>query len=127
MVYLLTIYFIIFTLIAWKNLSLSLAIIIALLPTYLIRFHIFFLPTTMLEIMIIISSIIWFYKIGLNQIKQKINKKIKHKPFPFQTQIILIIIASSVSVIISSETWQALGLWRAYFLEPIIFFLIFRF
>ncbi|MEA2088602.1 MAG: O-antigen ligase family protein [Patescibacteria group bacterium] len=125
MLYFLTIFLITFTLIAWRNLPTALAIIVILLPTYLIRFYIICLPTTLLEIMILIVLTVWFLQTGFQKIAKRYKKEISYKPFPFQTQIILIIIFATISIFVAPNIWKAMGLWRAYFLEPILFFLIF--
>lgn len=121
----LTIFFIFFTLIAWRNLPNAFAILTALLPAYLIRFNIFGLPSTLLEGMILTITAVWFIKFGFQKIKKRYNGKLPYKPFPFQNQIILIMAAATVSVFVAPDFYKALGLWRAYFLEPILFFLIF--
>lgn len=125
MIYFLTIYFFLFSVIAMRNLTWALAIIVALLPSYLIRFELFIFPTTLLEGMILITIGVWFTQIGFKQVKLKYQNKIQPQVFPFQKQIILIMITATIAIFISSEIWKALGLWRAYFLEPILFFLIF--
>lgn len=125
MFYFLTIFLIAFTLIAWRNLPIAIAIIVALLPTYLIRFYIICLPTTLLEIMILIILAVWFLQTGFKKIHKRYKKKIPYKPFLFQTQIILIIFFATISIFAAPNIWKAMGLWRAYFLEPILFFLIF--
>ncbi|MCD4705518.1 O-antigen ligase family protein, partial [bacterium] len=82
-------------------------------------------PSTLLEAMILIVLAVWFLQTGFKKIHKKYKKKIPYKPFPFQTQIILIIIFATISIFIAPNIWKAMGLWRAYFLEPILFFLIF--
>ncbi len=123
MSYLLIILFlIIFFLIAWQNQTNALAMIIVLLPSYLIRFKIFFLPTTLLEIMLLLLFGIFLLKNFYN-LKNLIKKG--YRQIPFCKIIILILSISFLSVFIAPNHWKALGLWRAYFLEPIIFFIIF--
>ena len=125
MFYFITIYFIIFTLITWRNLPTAMAIVIALLPTYLIRFHIWVFPSTLLEGMVLIVIAVWFVQFGFKKVYKRYKHEIIYKPFPFQAQIILIMITATISILIAPNIWKALGLWRAYFLEPILFFLIF--
>lgn len=125
MEYLLIIFFAIFTLVAHKNLVNATAILIAMLPCYLVRFSIFGLPSTTLEVMLLIIVSIWFLKFGFNKIYKKYKKQAQYTSFPYQTQIILIIASATISVFSAPNTWKALGLWRAYFIEPILFFLIF--
>jgi putative inorganic carbon (hco3(-)) transporter len=125
MIYFLIIYFLIFTAIAWRNLPSSFAILVALLPTYLIRFYIWAFPTTLLEGMIVIIIGTWFIQTGFKQIKKRRTKEIPYQKFPYQNQIILLMLASIISIFIAPDFYKALGLWRAYFLEPILLFLVF--
>lgn len=121
----LTIYFLAFGVIAWKNLSWAITILMALLPSYLIRFKIFSLPTTLLECMLLIIILIWFIQESWLRIRKRLKKEIPYQPYPFTPQIILLISAATLAMWLSPNSWQAFGLWRAYFLEPILFFLIF--
>lgn len=121
----LTIYFLAFGIISWKNFSWAITILMALLPSYLIRFEIFSLPTTFLEAMLLIIVSIWFIQEGWPRIKKRLKKEIPYEPYPFAPQIVLLMTAATLAMWLSPNSWQALGLWRAYFLEPILFFLIF--
>lgn len=121
----LLIYLLVFSFIAWKNIPLAIAVLMALLPTYLIRFNLWFFPTTLLEAMLLITIIAWFIKFGFKKIISRRNDETPYVPYPFKGQIILIILAATLAVFVSANSWKALGLWRAYFLEPILFFLIF--
>jgi putative inorganic carbon (hco3(-)) transporter len=125
MIYFLIIYFLIFSFIAWRNLPSAFAILIVLLPAYLVRFYIWAFPTTLLEGMIVVIIGTWFIQTGFKQVVKRHRKEIPYQKFPFQNQIILIMLASIISVLIAPDFYKALGLWRAYFLEPILLFLIF--
>jgi putative inorganic carbon (hco3(-)) transporter len=125
MIYFLIIYFLIFSFIAWRNLPSAFAILIALLPAYLVRFYIWAFPTTLLEGMIVIIIGTWFIQTGFKQVVKRHRKEIPYQKFPFQNQIILIMLTSIISIFIAPDFYKALGLWRAYFLEPILIFLIF--
>jgi len=121
----LTIYFLVFGAIAWKKLSWAITILMAFLPSYLIRFKIFSLPTTLLECMLLIIILIWFIQEGWLRIRKRLKKEIPYQPYPLTPQIILLISAATLAMWLSPNSRPALGLWRAYFLEPILFFLIF--
>ncbi|MFA6526359.1 MAG: O-antigen ligase family protein [Candidatus Buchananbacteria bacterium] len=88
--------------------------IVALLPTYLIRFSLFGIPMTWLEAMIIILAIILLIKkkIDFNKIRQDY----------FFWPIIAILVAATLAVFVSPDKLHALGAWKAYFIEPIIFY-----
>ena len=59
MSYYLILFFIFLSLLSRLNLRLSILVLIAILPSYLIRFHIGPFPTTLLEISIIIIFLSW--------------------------------------------------------------------
>ena len=111
---LLIIYCLLFTILSWRNAKLSLALLIFALPTYLIRFKIFSIPFTLLEAMIWIVFIVWLIR----------NYK---KPIitAYRWPIILLLLVAAVAIEISPNTFGALGIFKAYFLEPIMFFLVF--
>jgi O-antigen ligase len=121
----LAIYFFGFGAIAWKNLSWAMVILMALLPSYLIRFKIWVLPSTLLEGMLLIIIIVWLIQEGWPRIRKRLKKEISYQPYPFTLQIILLMLAATLASWLSPNSWPALGLWRAYFLEPILFFLVF--
>lgn len=96
----------------------GIAFITALLPTYLIRFQIGFVPFTLLEVLILLIFIIWIIQVIIN--KEKIF-------FPRIWMVLtgLFLLAGTVAVFISPDLRQALGLWKAYMVEPILFFIVF--
>ena len=145
------------------NLRLSFLIILALLPSYLIRFDIFSIPVTFLEMMIIILFVVWLFKKNffLLSFRRKpessdINKfsgsRIKfgmtekwhgmtekwhgmtekwhgmtekwHGARLFFILILLFILSATISIFIAPDLYKALGIWKAYFIEPIILLLI---
>ncbi len=108
---------------AITRLDWAILLLIASLPTYLIRFKIFSLPTTLLEIMILISFGIWFFKFFVPQIP-KIIKHRKKQNYPHHWEITFLIIISFVATGISGFTNSSLGIWKAYFFEPILLYLL---
>lgn len=102
---------------------------LALLPTYLIRYTIFGFPTTVLEGLILLLFAIWFVKNGLawkEVFYEATHFKSLKQPFNrWFLATILFLIASSIAVYTAQNSWAALGIWRAYFLEPILFFSVF--
>ncbi|MBU1202593.1 O-antigen ligase family protein [Patescibacteria group bacterium] len=111
---------------AYKKTIWAIAAIITLLPSYLWRFNILGMPTTFLELMIVLLFIIWLIK---EKRYKKINFFLKRKSenqVPYKLRLLLSVwILASVLAWLVNPTYSALGLWRAYFLEPIMFFLVF--
>lgn len=107
--------FIAFAALAWKRLPLAAALVLLLLPTYLVRFRIGFLPTTVLELLLLVLTAVfvlrWFQK------RQPLR-------FPFPLSVLLFLLAGIVAVLLAPDIRAALGLYRAYLLEPVIFFVI---
>jgi O-antigen ligase len=110
----------IFAYVAKKNILWGLSLIIIFLPSYLWRFQILSLPSTFLELMILILFFIWLiyskpYKKEF-WLTQKIEKKW------FYLSILWLVV--SVIAWLYNPTLKSLGLWRAYFLEPLLFFVV---
>ncbi len=95
---------------------LSLFFILISLPTYLIRFSIFKIPFTLIEAQILILSI----KFLIDLFRKKITLP---KVFFFK-EIFLWLFVAILAVCISSFSLSSLGAWKAYFLEPLLLFLI---
>lgn len=110
----------IFAYVVKKNILWGLSLIIIFLPSYLWRFQILSLPSTFLELMILILFFIWLiyskpYKKEF-WLTQKIEKKW------FYLSILWLVV--SVIAWLYNPTLKSLGLWRAYFLEPLLFFVV---
>lgn len=107
-------YCLLFTFLSWRRLNWALAFLVLGLATYLTRFNIGFVPFTLLEAMIWIIFVVWLIR----------NYK---KPIitAYKWPILLLLLIAAVSVEISPNTIGALGIFKAYFLEPIMFFLVF--
>ena len=115
------------------NLRLSFLIILALLPSYLIRFNIFSIPVTFLEMMIIIL----FFIFVISNLPKAGEKSLRHDKSTykgslallgttkyFAVLILLFILSATLSIFISPDLRAAAGIWKAYFIEPIILLLI---
>lgn len=100
--------------------SYLISLILLLLPTYLIRFSIFGIPTTVLEILI---YVIFLY--GLFQ-----AKKIGFRPVTFKIilPILLLVLALIISIIIAPDKRMALGEFKGFFVDPmLVFWLVWQF
>lgn len=119
-----TIFIIIFTILAWKRLDWALLLLIAALPTYLIRFKVLGLPFTVLEAMILISFLVWLIKDFLPRGKKIFSRLSGRVLYPFSWEIILVLIISWSAVWVAGFDASALGIWKAYFFEPILLFIL---
>ena len=77
MLWLIALYTIIFTFLAWKNFRLAVLLLIAALPVYLIRFSIGPLPSTLLELHFGSIFLVWMLskKLGSKPGKTLIDKE----------------------------------------------------
>lgn len=100
---------------------LAVAAFCALLPVYLVRFEItvagarLVLPTTLLELLFWILFFVWLSADGT---KKGAWRSLDRWAAP----ITLFAVGATVGAAISPDLRGALGLWRAYVLEPILFF-----
>lgn len=86
------------------------------LPVYLIRFSFFSIPTTGLEVLIYLVFIYGILKAGSEE-----WQKLKGN-FWWPIGILLIVVA--ISVLISPDKISALGYFKAYFIDPILVFVL---
>ncbi|MCR4278974.1 MAG: O-antigen ligase family protein [bacterium] len=91
------------------------------LLVYEVRFHIGPFPTTLLELIILATCGIWLFS----------KKNSPHffrsqKDSPFFFPMLLFLFAGIISVLVAPNHISALGLFRAYFIEPILVFMMLR-
>lgn len=93
-----------------------------LLPTYVVRFHIGPLPTTLLEVALIVMFGAWaiLRRTELKRILRDFTKTAWYWP------VGLWLAAGLISIFIAENHLAAFGLWRAYFLEPVLVFVMLR-
>jgi O-antigen ligase len=89
----------------------------ALAPAYVIRWHVGPLPSTLLEVAILVTVAVF----AVETLRQRVPIDWRG---PLTAPAILFIVAGAISVLVSGDHRAALGLYRAYFLEPAAFFLI---
>ncbi len=94
--------------------------ILLLLPTYLIRFSIFSIPTTLLEVLIYLVFIYGLYK--------AIKSGFRRLPLSGYLPIIVLILALIISTAIAPDRRIALGEFKGFFIDPILVgWLVFQF
>lgn len=107
---------------AWINFRLGAGFLILLLPAYLIRFNFGPLPSTLLELSFGAIFLVWLLKYALvDWMEIKITAAQNKTLFVF---IGLFFAASLISVLANPIPLKALGIWRAYFLEPMLLFFV---
>lgn len=100
----------------------GLKILLFLLPTYLWRVNIFGIPTTFLEVMIMSGVLVFIIKnwLGLKEnIKKRFKGQLKGWRYPFDIEMILVVVVALVAAGVAGFNSSALGIYKAYFLEPV--------
>src|SRR5688572_20645056 len=105
----------------WKR-SAGLAAFCALLPAYLVRFALplpgLAIPSTLLEVLFWELFLVWLFTEGTERGAWSALTS-------WLEPITLFAVGATVSILISPDLLGALGLWRAYVLEPLLFFPMF--
>ncbi len=73
--------------------------------------------------MILTTFVVWFLKEG-PRLKELFKKQKNKINYPFYREIVLILIVASISVVVANFSSASLGILKAYFIEPILFFIL---
>lgn len=103
-----------YALLAWKDLRTAFFLFIAFLPAYLIRLNVSGLPTTALELLFVILFAAWMLK----REKRLIDIK------GWGWLLLAWLAVATVSMFVSPDFRAAAGIWKAYFIEPMLFFIL---
>ena len=114
-----------FTFLSLKNPKLGITILFALLPTYLVRFSLFNIPSTLLECFILITIGIWIAhrRAWMERHPNEQKNLTIHINAP-EVFIAFIFIAAFLSTIMAPNLPSALGILKAYFIEPFLLMLV---
>ena len=104
---------------AWKDPKRAFLGLPILLPTYLVRTSLGPIPTTALELIILATCAAWMIKRGQDGLRDACSVL-----RTWRIPAYLWLTAGFVAVLVSPVTLQALGLFRAYFIEPLLVFVI---
>ncbi|MFH1461170.1 MAG: O-antigen ligase family protein, partial [Patescibacteria group bacterium] len=85
------------------------------LPLYLVRFKIDWIPFNVLEFLICLLFLIWLFRGNKNQLLFR-NR--------FWWPILLIFFGLTISVLFSSDLETSAGIWKSWFLAPLLFWLV---
>lgn len=118
-----------FGILAMRNRVNALAVLVGCLPLYLVRFFVGPIPSTLLEGMIVILFVVWVIeKRGIGGAIQCVQMKVSRASRAEKALYLflyLFVLASTVSVAFSPAPRAALGVWRAYIVEPALFLMVF--
>lgn len=115
---------IVYLAVAWQKPAWALLGLIALLPSYLFRANLGGLPLTFLEVMILISFAVWLLKNFLPDWKNIFKNRAQRIPYPYAIEIILLLVISLAAVAVAGFGRSSLGIWKAYFFEPILLYIL---
>lgn len=100
----------------YKITNLFTCITILSIPLYLVRFHIFSLPTNIFEIFAVLTSCMIF----INKQRMPLRKLFKNNPL-LGVGIFLLLIGASISTTLNGMPLASLGIIKSWFLIPILF------
>ena len=147
----LTTFFLVFALICARNIRYGVYAVIFSMPLYLVRFSIFGIPTTVLEIMIYILFLTWILNF-ISHFRRRINvcspsemlrQGVKNNFYPALAEgsngfsrfrknnfilligIALLFLGLASSTLHSSDLRTSLGICKGWFFDPLLFFIVF--
>ena len=121
---LVTCYLLLFLFLAIKNLKTALFLTIFSLPAYQIRFNLGPLPMTVLEVNILLVFLVWLIKSFKHFNILTFKQNLRENLFLYFC-IFIFLLSATISMFISPDLRAAAGLWKVYFLEPILFLIVF--
>ena len=95
----------------------ALAVTVACMPLYVVRFRIGPLPTTLLEILVVVTVGLW----AAGRLKAREWRPARTW---LEIPLVLLLVAGLVGIAISPDHVGALGIYRAYFIEPAVLFYV---
>lgn len=95
----------------------SLYVTFAALPLYVVRWHYGPLPTTLLETLIGLTVVLYVVARWRDGTRRPVST-------PFDIPIVLLLVAGAIAVFVPSDHVTALGLYRAFFVEPVLLFYV---
>lgn len=118
-IFLLSFILISFSYLSYRNQKLGITVLFALLPTYLVRLNIGPIPTTLLECLVLITIGIGILRCTSETFQRTISTVWKSFGW-YRIPLILLFVASIISTIIAPNLFSALGILKAYIIEPVL-------
>lgn len=111
-----------FAWLAFTNLKQALVALVVLLPSYLLRLELLGIPTTLLELFVLIVILAWL--VGLYR-KNRWSTISSLVPRPWWILMGLWVLAFFLATLVAPDTRAAMGITKAYGIEPILLSLVF--
>lgn len=108
-----------FVFLVWFRPKYALWLTLILLPAYQIKGIIYNIPVTLLELMILSLFLIYGLK-NINRTKELVQN-LKDWQWPILTWLII----ATLAIFISPDLKAGAGVWKAYFIEPILLLIVF--
>jgi hypothetical protein len=119
---LLSLYVLSVLILAFKRFPWALGFLIVVLPTYLVRLSFGPLPSTLLEVTFGTIVLVWLVRFAVNDVPFLGRHIFQHRYLWLGIGVFFT--ASLLGVAVSDMVLLSLGQWRAYFLEPIVLFVV---
>jgi O-antigen ligase len=119
---LLILYFLFFAYLTYRRPEWAVYLTIFALPSYLIRFKILGLSSTVLEVMILALFAVWFIKKVFLDRDFKFFSLADNKGLYYA--IGLFLLAATVAMLTAPGILPAVGIWKAYFIEPVLLLIV---
>lgn len=110
---------VVFAVVSWLNRQAGLWILLASLPLYLVRFEILSMPTTLLEVFIYITALVFIAK-NLRGLWSRILKTF----LPIGWPAALILVGLIIGTAVSPDLRLSLGIFKGWFVDSAIFYFL---
>jgi O-antigen ligase len=114
-----------------KIVKLLASLTLAALPLYIIRCKSFSwcrspLPFTLLELLILATFFAWaVWRVSaVKKEKKTLQRLFKGLTGPLFWPLVLFLMSATIAVFVSPDLRAAAGIWKAYFIEPVLFFVV---
>jgi O-antigen ligase len=113
-----------FSIITFYRFSWGMFLFFLFLPTYLLRFQIGFIPTTLLEGFFFIILLAWMYSQWKDKTYLATLQYLLQTHKSLLIAIGLFLLGATINLFFSHNILNAAGEWKAFFIEPVILFFI---
>jgi O-antigen ligase len=103
---------------AYKNHSSATVLLIALLPTYLLRLYIFRLPTNFFELAVTAVALVGFMQPSVRATWQRSSSRL---PRLFYFLVLVFVLSTIISTYVSPHLLTSLGILKSWVIIPLIF------
>lgn len=105
---------------SWKSQKRGLAILLAFLPAYLLRFEVLGVPTNVLELMVLVFTTVFVARLSREKGARDAVKKVFSRNKYFHLFVLFFLVSACISAAYAFDPIRTLGILKAYFIEPVI-------